>query len=114
MRTALLLAVSFIAGCASFDGTAPQFLAGGSSRTFEVPIARVKPAFVSTLSQMGMAISAIEKRGGNEVVKAKKADRSVEIEFERLGPASTRVRVTGNSESAHRVLRETEKRLGSS
>ena len=112
MRTALLLAFSLIAGCASFGGTAPHFLAGGASRTFEVPIARVKPAFVSTLSQMGMTISAIEKRGGNEVVKARKTDRSVEIEFERLGPASTRVRVTGSSDAASRVMRETEKRLG--
>jgi len=34
-----------------------------------------------------------------------------EIEFERLGPASTRVRVTGSGETPGQVMRETEKRL---
>ena len=60
---------------------------------------------------MGMPISAIEMRGGNEVLKARKADKSVEIEFERLSATSTRVRVTGSDETAGQVMRETEKRL---
>jgi hypothetical protein len=115
MRTALILAFSLIlslsAGCASF---APGFPGSGLTKTFEVPIARVKPAFVSTLAQMGMPISAIETRGRNEVLKARKADKSVEIEFERLGPASTRVRVTGSGDAAGQIMRETEKLLGRS
>jgi len=112
MKTALIVAislvVSLVTGCASF---APGFPGSGLTRTFEAPIARVKPAFVSTLAQIGMPISAFETRGGNEVLKARKADVSVEIEFERLNATATRVRVTGSSETAGQVMRETEKRL---
>ena len=115
MKTALIFAfslvLSLVAGCASF---APGFPGSGLTRTFEAPIARVKPAFVSTLAQMGLPVSAIETRGGNEVLKARKADKSVEIEFERLGATSTRVRVTGSSEAAGQVMREAEKRLAQS
>jgi hypothetical protein len=105
---AFSLVLSLAAGCASF---APGFPGSGLTRTFEAPIARVKPAFVTTLSQMGMQISAIEFRGKNEVLRARKGDRSAEIELERLSATSTRVRVTGNSEAAGQVMRETEKRL---
>jgi hypothetical protein len=112
MRTTLIFAFSLvlcvIAGCATLP---PGFPGSGLTRTFEAPIARVKPAFVSTLAQIGLPVSAIEIRGGNEVLKAKKADKSVEIEFERLGAASTRVRVTGSGETAGQVMRETERRL---
>lgn len=112
MRTALILAfsltLSLAAGCASLPSSFPG---SGLTKTFDAPIARVKPAFVSTLAQMGMPISAIETRGSNEVLKARKADKSVEIEFERLGPSSTRVRVTGSGGDAGQVMRETEKRL---
>jgi len=112
MKTALIFAfsliLSLVAGCASF---APGFPGSGLTKTFEAPITRVKPAFVSTLAQLGLPISAIETRGGNEVLKAGKADKSVEIEFERLSATSTRVRVTGSSEAAGHVMRETEKRL---
>jgi hypothetical protein len=112
MRTALIFAFSLVlcvvAGCAT---SPPGFPGSGLTRTFEAPIARVKPAFVSTLAQIGLPVSAIEIRGGNEVLKAKKAGKSVEIEFERLGAASTRVRVTGSSETAGQVMRETERRL---
>jgi hypothetical protein len=115
MRTPLILAFSLVlslaAGCSSLP---PSFPGSDLTKTFELPIARVKPAFVSTLAQMGMPISAIETRGNNEVLKARKADKSVEIEFERLGPASTRVRVTGSGETAGQVMRETEKRLATS
>jgi hypothetical protein len=43
-------------------------------------------------------------------VKAKKAGKSVEIEFERLSATATRVRVSGSDEA--QIMRETEKRLG--
>ena len=108
MRTVLILACSLLlAACESF----PSFPGSGETKTFELPIARVKPAFVATLTQRGMPISAIETRGKNDVIKSKKADKSVEIEFERLTATSTRVRVSGSDEA--QIMRETEKRLGS-
>jgi len=112
MRNALIvalgLALACLTGCETFNrGTDTPW--GGVTKTFDIPIARVKPAFVTTLTQMGMPISAIEVRGKNDVVKSRKADKSVEIEFERLGASSTRVRVTGSDQAA--ILRETERRM---
>jgi hypothetical protein len=110
LKFALPLLLALAAGCASDGGfTLPGSLGGGVTRTFGVPVARVKPAFVTTLTQMGMPISAVEVRGRNEVIKSRKADKSVEIEIERLGAASTRVRVSGSDQA--RIMSETEKRL---
>ena len=108
-RSAAVRALAFsvlilLAGCSSLG------VDTSSTRTFNAPMARVKPAMISTLAGMGMRIASLEVRGGREVLKARKADKSVEIEFERLGPAATRVRVTGGNQAA--VLRETGKRLG--
>ncbi len=105
---AAMLALALVAGCGSFPGLPGS----GLSKTFELPIARIKPAFVATLTQRGMPISAIETRGRNEVIKSRKADKSVEIEFERLTATSTRVRVSGSDEA--QIMRETDKRLGGS
>jgi len=94
------------AGCASFSGFSP------GSRQFDAPIARVRPAFVATLAQMGMPITAIENRGAGEVLKSRKSGQSVEIELERLSATSTRVRVNGTGELPAQIMRETEKRIG--
>jgi hypothetical protein len=101
MRIFSILAVALIAGCASFNGIGPFGGPSGATRTFAAPIARVKPAVVSTLAQMSMAISSIETRDGHEVVKARKAGSSVEVEFERLGPSSTRIRVVMNTGASY-------------
>ena len=101
-----------LAGCAAVQDTWQNVTGAAVERTFNVPIARVKPAFVSTLSQMGLQISAVETNGKFEVVKARKGDRSVAIQFERLDASSTRVRVSGSDgATADQVMRETEKRL---
>ena len=110
---ALGLLVAFSSGCSSVQSAWQNVTGSSVERTFSVAIAQVKPAFVSTLNQLGMPIAAIEVRGKNEVVKAKRANRSVEVEFERLSASSTRVRVVGSDDAtANQVMRETEKRLG--
>lgn len=111
LRVAAIAALAAIAGCAALEDTWQRVSGASTERTFQMPVARVKPAFVSTLAQMGMPISAMQIRGGNEVVKAGKADRSVEIEFERLNANATRVRVTGSGDAPEQILREAEKRL---
>ncbi|HTO61474.1 MAG TPA: hypothetical protein VMM15_09480 [Bradyrhizobium sp.] len=112
LRAIALPGVALIAACSSIDNSWQSISGAHVERTFNAPIAHVKPAFVSTLSQMGMPISALDVRGKNEVIKARKADRSVEIEFERLGASSTRVRVTGSDNATtNQVIRDTEKRL---
>ena len=108
-HAAFILSLIFFPGCASLDSAWQRATGAGVVQTFNLPIPRVKPAFVSTLNQLGMPISALEVRGKNEVVKARRADRSAEIEFERLGTSSTRVRVSGSDEA--QIMREAEKRL---
>jgi hypothetical protein len=104
VRALAIFALILLAGCASLGVDAP------GTRTFNAPMTRVKPAVISSLAGMGMRISSLEVRRGREILKARKADKSVEVEFERLGPAATRVRVTGSNQAA--VLRETGKLLG--
>jgi hypothetical protein len=111
MRYALVLALSLLAGCGSLDGVRP-FGGAGTSRTFDAPIARVKPAFVSTLAEMGMTISSIETRGKREVIKARKAGSNVALELERLGANSTRVYVDASGQAtAAQILRQAGKLL---
>jgi hypothetical protein len=117
MKHLWILTVAMLAGCASFDGIAPR--SAGAQRTFDAPIARVKPAMVSTLVGMGMTISSLEARGGRDVLKAGKSGSRVEVEFERLGPASTRVHVAASNgglsydkATAAKIMLETEKLLG--
>jgi hypothetical protein len=108
-RFLFLLVLALAAGCTSIESAWKSAASAGVEKTFNAPIARVKPAFVATLNQMGMPIAALEVRGKNEVVKARRAGRSAEIEFERLGASSTRVRVNGSDEA--QIMREAEKRL---
>ncbi|HVP07921.1 MAG TPA: hypothetical protein VMT02_00240 [Burkholderiales bacterium] len=114
-RAAFVLALTLLSGCSTIESTWKGLTGASVERTFNAPIARVKPAFISTLSQMGMPIAAMELRGKAEVVKARKADKSVEVEIERLSASSTRVRVTGSDDAiAGQVMRETERRLSAS
>ena len=108
-----LLAVALIAGCASLGSATPSY------RNIDAPMARVKPALISTLARMGMMISSLEVHGGREVIKARKVGSEVEIELEPVNRSSTRVRIavrTGgllyDEAAASRIILQTEKLLG--
>lgn len=118
MRFSWILVLSLAAGCATLDRITPAGM-DPATRTFVAPMARVKPAFVSTLASMGMSISALEVRGGREIIKARNAGREVEIELEAVNKSSTRARVAATSsgllyddDTASKILRQTEKILG--
>jgi hypothetical protein len=115
MRRTWIIVAALVAGCASLGGTAPSY------RTFDAPMARVKPAFISILASMGMAISALEVRGGREILKARKAGSEVEIELEAVNRSTTRAQVAARSDgllydetAASRIMRQAEKLLGGS
>jgi hypothetical protein len=108
-RFAAALLLALAAGCAQLEDIGFPLPASGVTKTFGMPVGKVKPVFVSTVAAMGMSIAAVEVRGKKEVLKARRADRSVEVEFERLDASSTRVRVTGSDQDA--VMREADKRL---
>jgi starvation-inducible outer membrane lipoprotein len=117
MRFAWIIAFAVLAGCAGAPG-APGGL-GPSSRQFEAPVARVKPAFVSTLASMGMMIASVETRSGREVLKARKGSSEVEIELEAVSRTTTRARVAAKSggllydeDTANRIMRQAATLLG--
>ncbi len=112
---AFVLTLALLPGCASIESAWKSATGASVEKTFNAPVARVKPAVISTLSQMGLPIAAMEVHGKSEVVKARKADKSVAVEIERLNASSTRVRVSGSDEAiAGQVMRETERRLSAS
>lgn len=113
MRALALLAFAWLAGCASLENAA------SSHRTFDAPLSRVKPAMISALAGMGMAISALEVRNGHEILKVRKAGSEVEIELEKVNRTATRARITARNggllnddATADRIFRQTEKFLG--
>lgn len=118
---AALLALPFIAACGSFGGGSFGSGAFGGNaagtRTFDAPMARVKPAVVSTLASMGMRITSLDAQGARETIRAKKGASGVQIELESIGRASTRMRVAadgGPDESAGpKILEQTAKLLAS-
>lgn len=118
MRFAWILVLSLVAGCATLERITPAGMEP-ATRTFAAPMARVKPAFVSTLASMGMSISAVDVRGRREILKARSSSREVEIELEAVNKSSTRARVAARSSgllyddaTASEILRQTERVLG--
>ena len=114
---ALALASTLVTGCVTLDSITPSGIEP-ASRTFAAPMARVKPAFVSTLASMGMSISAVDVRGGKEILKARSSSREVEIELEAASRSTTRARVAARSSdllyddvTASEILRQAEKIL---
>jgi hypothetical protein len=111
MNFVMILALTLIAGCTFPGGTSAD--TRQVARQFEAPMARVKPAFVSTLASMGMMISSLEVHGGREVIKARKAGSEVEIELEAVSRTATRARVAAKSgdqrrddDTASRIMRQ--------
>ncbi len=117
MKFVMIFALALVAGCASPGGTSPSTRQG--TRQFDAPMARVKPAFISTFASMGMMISSLEVRGGREILKARKPGSEVEVELEPVSRTATRARigVTSGAQlqdeaAASRILRQVEKLLG--
>jgi formate hydrogenlyase subunit 4 len=114
MKSVLLLALCLISGCSSLDSGSP-FGGTGTARSFEAPMARVKPAFISTIASMGMSVSALEVRNGREIIKARKAGSEVKIELEAVSKSTTRARVIARSAdeaTAFRIIQQAGKILG--
>lgn len=64
---------------------------------------------------MGMSVSALEVRGGREIIKARKAGSDVEIELETVNKSTTRARVvarSGDEATASRIIQQAGKILG--
>ncbi|SRR6266480_2125766 len=71
-------------------------LNGISYKTFATPIDAVHHATRSTLARLGMPITADTRTQEGWNLTASAADRTIDIELERLTPRTTRMRVVAN------------------
>ena len=93
-------------------------LGGYTYRTFSTPLPRVRSAVTTALGRMAIKIDAREKTENGERIKARAADRDIEIELESLTPRTTRMRSTArnglfmDAATATEIVLQTEKALG--
>ena len=87
-------------------------------KTFTEPLPKVKRATLTALKQMEIPVDAVEKTKQGEVIRAKAANRLIEVEFEALTPKTTRMRVVADSEglikdsaTATEIILQTERAL---
>lgn len=94
-------------------------LGGIAYKTFTEPMPKVKKATLVALNRMAIKVRAIEKMEGGEIIKAKAADRDIEIELEAISVNTTRMRATArkssavmDSATAVEIIIQTEKVMG--
>jgi len=93
-------------------------LTGIAYRTFSVPMPRLRTAVKVALDRMDIKIGTTEKIENGERIKARAADREIEIELEALSGRTTRMRSTArsgvlmDSATATEIILQTEKALG--
>ncbi len=128
---ALLAAASSVAlpGCAAVALTAvgvgmatgvSHTLGGIVYKTFAAPQPKVRRSTVAALGRMQIRIVESKQDGGTEVIKARAADRDIEVEIEALTPNTTRVAVTAikdgglirDAATATEIILQTEKLVG--
>ena len=127
--TILALGCLNLGGCAAVALTAlgvgmatgvSHTLSGMVYKTFTSPEAEVKRATFGALSRMQIKVVDSKRSGATETIKAKAADREIEIELESLTPNTTRMLVVAkktdgilrDSATATEIILQTEKLVG--
>jgi hypothetical protein len=127
---ALLCAVLLLPGCAAVALTAAgvgmatavsHTLGGIVYKTFAAPQAKVKRSSLAALGRMQIKVVDAKQDGNRDVIKARAADRDIELEIEALTPNTTRLSVTAtkdgglirDSATATEIIMQTERIVGS-
>jgi len=89
------------------------------SRTFTVPLLKVRNASMIALKRMGIATEEVKKVENGEVITARVGKREIEVELESVTAYTTRMRVVARNGSffydgatATEIIVQTEKGLG--
>jgi uncharacterized protein DUF3568 len=106
-------------GAGVTTGTAVSYTMDGIAyRTFTAPLAQVERATLMALNQMGMEVQPPEKTDEGKAIKAKGADRQIEIELEAVSSKATRIRTVAKDgiffkdrATAMEIILQTEKIL---
>ena len=91
---------------------------GIAYKTFSSPMPKVRTAVNGALTHMDIKVGATEKIDNGVRIKARAADRDIEIELEALTSKTTRMRSTArngifmDSATATEIILQTEKQLG--
>jgi hypothetical protein len=126
---ALAAACVALSGCAAIALTAAgvgmatgvsHSLGGIVYKTFAAPQPKVRKSTLAALGRMQIKVVESKQDGNLEVVRARAADRDIEIEIESLTPNTTRLTVTAtkdgglirDSATATEIILQTEKLVG--
>ncbi len=118
MLTPGCAAVALTAGGVAAAVGVNHTLNGIVYKTFAEPLPRVKRATLTALKQMEIPVAAVEKTKEGELIKAKAANRAIEVAFESLTPKTTRMRVVADADgfikdsaTATEIILQTERAL---
>lgn len=78
-------------------------MSGIAYKTFTEPEARVKKATLAALKRMAIKVETIGRGDSGETIKAKAADRQIDIELEALTPNTTRMRAVARKDGGFLV-----------
>ena len=93
-------------------------LSGIAYKTFSSPLPKVRTAVNGALTHMDIKVGATEKIDNGVRIKARAADRDIEIDLEALTSKTTRMKSTArngifmDSSTATEIILQTEKALG--
>jgi hypothetical protein len=110
----------FGVGAGVTTGTAVSYTMDGIAyRTFTAPLSQVERATLTALNDMGMEIERTEKTDEGKAIKAKGADRQIEIELQAISSKTTRIRTVAKDgiffkdrATATEIILQTERVLG--
>jgi hypothetical protein len=109
-----------MAGVGASLGLSHQ-LDGLAAKTFTAPLPRTRKASLAALRNMGIRVESTEKTDKGEVIKAKTADRNIEVELDALTPSVTRMRAVARKDillvdgaTAEEIIAQTARALGAS
>ena len=102
-------------------GTALRYgLDGVAYRTFTAPAQDVKHGALAALERMGLTVEGAERFEGGEVIYARSAQRSIEIDVEPISAKATRMRIAAkngglfyDNATAYEIVAQTERQLES-
>jgi hypothetical protein len=128
-RTILSLCLLALAGCEPLAislvgagaGTALRYgFDGVAYRTFTAPAPEVMQASLAALAEMGIGLESTDRFEGGEVIYARTAKRTIEIEVEPISARATRVRIAAkngglfyDNATASEIVAQTERLLQS-
>jgi hypothetical protein len=125
----MVVALGPLPGCAAVALTAvgvgmatgvSHTLGGIVYKTFAAPQPKVRRSTVAALGRMQIRILESKHEGATEVIKARAADRNIDVEIEALTPNTTRLTVTAikdgglirDAATATEIIIQTEKLVG--